>query len=187
MQRAGSHLFLLAKTAQKWQVESHLMAESSFDVVSEINYPELTNAVDQTKREIQSRFDFKNSIADVEAGKDEITLKADDEGRLKQLIDVFHGKLVKRGISLKALDYKPVEKAVGATVRQKAKLVNGIETEALKKINKIIKDSGLKVKTQNMDQKIRVTGKSKDDLQEVIRLLRDHKEVNIPLQFNNFK
>jgi hypothetical protein len=163
------------------------MAENSFDIVSEINYPELNNAIDQTRREVENRFDFKNSKTEIESTKDEVVIKADDEGKLRQFIDIFHGKLIKRGISLKALDYKPVEKAVGATVRQRAKLVCGIETEALKKINKLIKDSGIKVKTQNLDQKIRVTGKSKDELQEVMQLLKSSPDVTIPLQYNNFK
>ncbi|MDH4200417.1 MAG: YajQ family cyclic di-GMP-binding protein [Spirochaetia bacterium] len=164
-----------------------MMADVSFDIISEINHPELINAIDQTKREIQNRFDFKNSIADLETTKEEVTITADDESRLKQLLDIFETKLVKRGIALKALTYQKLERAAGSTVKQKAKIVAGLDIENSKKINKIIKDSNLKVKTQNMDQKIRVTGKSRDDLQDVIQLLKSNKDITIPLQFNNYR
>ena len=163
------------------------MAESSFDIVSEINKQELVNAIDQARREVSTRFDFKGSKSAIEHTKEEITLVSDDEGKLKQLIDVFHSKLIKRGISLKGLTYGKVEEAGGMTVRQKAGIVSGIDAETAKKIHKIIKESKIKVKSQSMDIKVRVTGKSRDELQQVIALLKDHKEITIPLQYTNYK
>jgi len=163
------------------------MADNSFDIVSEINHQELNNAIDQTKRELQTRFDFKGSNAKVEAGKEEVTLTAEDESRLNQLKDIFHTKLIKRGISLKALTYQTLEKAAGATARQRAKIVAGLDIETIKTINRLIKESALKVKTQQMDQKIRVTSSSKNTLQEVMQLLRENKDISIPLQFNNYR
>jgi len=163
------------------------MAESSFDIVSEINHSELSNAVDQSRREVSTRFDFKNSDSEIDLQKNEIILTSDDEGRLAQLIDILHTKMIKRGLSLKSITYKETEKAGGMKVKKRGTLVAGIEQEEAKKINNAIKSSGLKVKTQIMDQKIRVTGKSRDELQKVIQVLRENKEINIPLQFNNYK
>ncbi|MDH4261608.1 MAG: YajQ family cyclic di-GMP-binding protein [Spirochaetia bacterium] len=163
------------------------MADNSFDIVSEINHQELINAIDQTKRELQTRFDFKGSNANVESTKDEVTLTAEDDSKLTQLKDIFHSKLIKRGISLKALTYQTQEKAAGATARQKAKIVAGLDQENIKTINRLIKDSALKVKTQQMDQKIRVTSSSKNTLQEVMQLLKESKDITIPLQFNNYR
>jgi len=163
------------------------MADYSFDIVSEINHQELINAVDQTRRELSTRFDFKGSNANVEVGKEDVTLTAEDDSKLTQLKDIFHTKLIKRGISLKALDYQTPEKAAGATARQKAKIVAGLDVETIKTVNRLIKDSAIKVKTQQMDQKIRVTSNSKNTLQEVIQLLKENKDIKIPLQFNNYR
>ena len=163
------------------------MADSSFDIVSEINHQELTNAVDQAKREIGTRFDFKGTNSEIELTKENLELSTVDEGKLKQLIDVLHSKLIKRGISLKALDYGNVETASGARVRQKATFVAGVEGDMAKKIHKLIKESPAKVKSSSMDQIIRVTGKSKDDLQKIMKLLKESDQITIPLQFKNFK
>ncbi len=162
------------------------MAEASFDIVSEINRQELTNAVDQTQREIATRFDFKGTKVAIEMNKDEIILIGDDENKLGQLKDVFESKCVKRGISLKALEYGKPEGASGGTQRQKVTFVAGIAPEHAKKIHQLIKDSGLKVRSQSMDNKVRVTGKSKDDLQAVIQLL-NKADLPIPLQYNNYR
>ncbi len=162
------------------------MAESSFDMVSQINMQELTNAVDQTKREIANRFDFKGTKVSIELGKEELTLVADDEGKMNQLKDVFHSKLFKRGIALKAVKYGTPEQASGGLVREKATFVNGIPKDICKDINKMIKDSKLKVKAQTLDEKIRVSGKSKDDLQKVMALVKE-KDLEVPIQFNNYK
>jgi len=163
------------------------MAESSFDIVSEINKQELTNAVDQAQREIATRFDFKDTDSYIEMTKEELTIGACDENKLNQLIDVLQTKLVKRGISLKALTFGKMEGASGGHVRQKITFVAGIDVENSKKIHKIIKDSGIKVKSQTMDQKVRVTGKSRDELQEVMALLKRDESITIPLNFNNYK
>ncbi len=162
------------------------MAESSFDVVSQIDMQELTNAIDQTKREILTRFDFKGSKSELTLSKDELVLFSDDEGKLKQLIDVMESKLIKRGISLKALRYQKLEQAAGQSVRQKATFVNGIPKDDIKVINKMIKDTNPKIKTQIMDEKIRVTGKSRDELQEIISMLKNA-DLPVALQFDNYK
>lgn len=162
------------------------MAESSFDIVSQIDMQELSNAVDQAKREIANRFDFKGSKSEITLNKEELVLISDDEGKLNQLKDVLASKLVKREISLKAIKYEKIEPAAAQTVRQKAGFVNGIPKDDIKAINKMIKDSKLKIKTQSMDEKIRVTGKSRDDLQAVIQMLKE-KDYHIPLQFENYK
>ncbi|MDH5718203.1 MAG: YajQ family cyclic di-GMP-binding protein [Spirochaetia bacterium] len=162
------------------------MAESSFDIVSEINMQEITNAVDQAKREIANRFDFKGSKSDLTLLKEELVLLSDDEGKMKQLQDVFDSKLIKRGIPLKALQYGNIEQSAGQAVRKKATFVSGLPDDVIKKINKLIKDSKIKVKTQVMDKKIRVTGKSRDDLQQIISLLKEN-DLPVPLQFVNYK
>jgi len=163
------------------------MAESSFDIVSEVNHPEVVNAVDQARREISTRFDFKGTNCEIELTKEEILLSASDEGKLKQLIDVLQTKLIKRGVALNALKLEDVEKAAGQAVRQKGTFIAGIDAETAKKIHKAIKAGLPKIKSQTMDQKVRVTGKSKDDLQAVMQLLKADKQIDIPLQFNNFR
>jgi len=163
------------------------MADSSYDIISEINKQELTNAIDQAKREISTRFDFKNSKSEIILDNESLELISDDEGKMKQLIDVVETKLIKREISLKGVVFGDLEKAQGGLVRRKATFVQGIESEMARKINKAIKKSKLKVKSQVMDQKIRVSGKSKDDLQAVMKLLKESKEINIPLQYTNYK
>ena len=162
------------------------MADSSFDIVSEINWQELTNAVDQAKRELGNRFDFKGSKCSLELAKEELTLVADDEMKMKQLEDIFHSKLIQRGISLKAVTYSKPEGISGGLQKKKATFVSGIPDDMCKKINAIIRDSKLKLKSQTMDQKIRVTGKKKDELQRIMAILRE-KELTIPLQFTNYR
>ncbi|MCB1200684.1 MAG: YajQ family cyclic di-GMP-binding protein [Leptospiraceae bacterium] len=162
------------------------MADISFDIVSELNQQELANAVDQTKREIATRFDFKGTKVKVETEKEDVILFADDENKLKQLQDVFESKLIKRGIELKAVNYGKIEAAALGTVRCRTSFSAGVNPEVAKKIHNIIKESKIKVKSQTMDQKVRVTGKSRDELQEVIKLLKNSK-IEIPLQFNNYR
>jgi len=162
------------------------MAESSFDIVSEINMQELSNAVDQAKREIQTRFDFKGSKSSLELTKEELIMISDDEGKMKQLQDVLDSKLIKRGISLKSLTYGTVDNAHGGTVRKKAGFVSGLPDDVIKKINKIIKESKAKLKSQTMDQKIRVTAKSRDDLQNLMKTLKES-DISVPLQYTNYK
>ena len=160
--------------------------DASFDIVSEINWQELANAVDQAQREIGTRFDFKGTKVSITMEDKELTLIADDEGKLKQLKDVLESKLIKRGIALKSVDYQKLEAAFGGTVRQKAVFINGIAQEHAKKINTLIRDSKLKVRSQVEGEKLRVTGKSRDDLQEVMKLLNGA-NLAIPLQYTNYR
>lgn len=158
----------------------------SFDVVSEINWQELVNAVDQTQREIANRFDFKGTKVSLELKDKELFLVGDDEGKLKQLKDVFESKLIKRNISLKAVDYQKLDTSALGLVKQKALFISGIASDIAKKINILIRDSKLKVRSQIIDEKVRVFSRDKDELQSVMKLLKE-KDVGIPLQFNNYR
>lgn len=160
--------------------------DSSFDIVSKVEFTEVTNAITQTMKEIQTRYDFKGSKSEVSLDKEELVLISDDEYKLDQLKDVLLGKLIKRGVPIKNLDYGKIERAAGATVRQRAKLVQGIDKENAKKINLIIKNSGIKVKSQVQDDQIRVTGKSRDDLQQIISLVKAA-DLSIDVQFLNYR
>lgn len=158
----------------------------SFDVVSEANMVEVKNAVDQAGKEISTRFDFKGSDARVEQKERELTLHADSEFQLNQVRDVLTGKLVKRQVDVRFLDIGKIEKAGGDKVKQVVKIRNGIESDAAKKIVRIIKDSKMKVQASIQGDAVRVTGGKRDDLQSAIALLR--KEVaDLPLEFNNFR
>lgn len=162
----------------------------SFDIVSEINMQEVDNAVNQARKEIEQRYDFKGSKSEIklekEKGKEALTVLADDNYKLKAIIDILQSKFVKRGISVKSLDYGKAEQASGGMVRQVIKLKMGIPTEKAKEIIKIIKDTKLKVQAQIMEEQVRVSGKNIDDLQELIALLKD-KDLDLPLQFGNFR
>ncbi|MCU9612458.1 YajQ family cyclic di-GMP-binding protein [Caldibacillus lycopersici] len=160
--------------------------DSSFDIVSKIDLSEVTNAINMTLKEIQTRYDFKGSKSEVKLDNEELVLLSDDEFKLEQLKDVLLGKLIKRNVPIKNLHYGKLENASGGTVRQRATLVQGIDKENAKKINSLIKDSGLKVKSQIQDDQIRVTGKSKDDLQKVIAVIRDG-DLPIDVQFVNYR
>lgn len=158
----------------------------SFDVVSEINMQEIDNAVNQTSKEISTRYDFKNSKSEIKLDKDKIVLIADDEYKRKALIDVMQTKMVKRGIALNALDIGKSEQATGNTLRIEVKLVQGIEKEKAKEIVRFIKDGKFKVNSQIMDDQLRVSSKSRDELQAVITAL-GAKDFGLPLQCNNFR
>ncbi|HAP67639.1 MAG TPA: YajQ family cyclic di-GMP-binding protein [Nitrospinae bacterium] len=162
--------------------------ESSFDIVSIVEIPEVINAINQAMMEIKQRFDFKGSKSDIklEEKDKKIVLLSDDEHKLKSVIDILQTKLVKRGVSLKALKYDKVEPATGGTVRQVITLQQGIPVEKAKEIVKIIKDTKLKVQAQIQGEQVRVAGKNKDDLQSVISLLRG-KNMGIDLQFVNYR
>lgn len=160
--------------------------ESSFDIVSKVDFAEVTNAINITMKEISTRYDFKGSKSEVKLDKEELVLVSDDEFKLEQLKDVLIGKLIKRGVPIKNLDYSKMEGASGGTVRQRAKLVQGIDKENAKKINNIIKNSGLKVKSQIQDDQIRVTAKSRDDLQSVIAAVKDA-DLTVDVQFVNYR
>lgn len=163
--------------------------DSSFDIVSEFDRQELLNAVDQVKRDLQSRFDLKNSNSDIELDSDKsITITTSDDMKLRNIYDILQTKLVKRGLSIKILDAQTVENALGGNIRQVYNLKKGLTQELAKKIVADIKDSKLKVQASIQGDQVRVTGKSKDDLQEVIKLLRSNEEkYDYPLQFTNYR
>ena len=159
----------------------------TFDVVSEVDMQEVRNAVDQASREVATRFDFKNTDSTVELAGEEIRLHSATEDRLRAVVQVLEEKLVKRQVSLKALDHGKVEEAAKGTVRQTITLQAGISQDNAKKINKHLKEMGLKgVSSQTQGDQIRVQGKKKDDLQAVIQSLKAA-DFGIPLQFTNFR
>ncbi|ETT73964.1 MULTISPECIES: YajQ family cyclic di-GMP-binding protein [Paenibacillus] len=163
-----------------------MSSESSFDIVSKMDMQELTNAVHQTEKEIDNRFDFKNSKSSLKLEKDALVIASEDEYKLNAVIDILQTKMVKRGITLKNMDFGKVEPASLGTVRQRLGLRQGIDQENAKKINILIRDSKLKVKSTIQGDQIRVTGKSRDDLQQIIQLLRKA-DLPLDLQFNNLK
>jgi len=157
----------------------------SFDVVSEVDMQEVRNAVDQTSRELATRFDFKGTGASCELGDRQLTLTAPTEDRLAAVRQVLEEKLVRRDVSLKALDYGKVEEASGGTARQRVGIVAGISSDKAREVNKLIKELGLKgIQSQTQGDQVRVTGKKRDDLQAVMQALREH-DLGIPLQFTN--
>ncbi len=160
--------------------------EFSFDVVSKTDMQEVANAIQQAQKELAQRFDFKGSKSAIELTNDEIVLSSDDEGKLRSVKDIVESKLVKRKVSLKALDYGKVEPAVGGTVRQRAKIVQGIESEKAKAIVRTIKDAKLKVQASIQSDQVRIVGRSKDDLQKAIALVREQ-DFGIALQFTNYR
>lgn len=163
--------------------------ECSFDVVSEFDKQELLNAVDQVKRELISRFDLKNSNSDIVLdGEKSITITTADDMKLRNILDILQSKLVKRNLSIKILDPQTMESALGGNVRQVFNLKKGLTAELAKKVVAIIKDSKIKVQGSIQGDQVRVIGKDKDDLQAVIKLLRESEEtLDIPLQFTNYR
>lgn len=160
--------------------------EFSFDIVSKTDMQEVANAIQQAQKELAQRFDFKGSKSTIELTNEEIVLNSDDEGKLRSVKDIVESKLVKRKVSLKALDWAKVEPAAGATVRQKAKIVQGIESEKAKAIVRAIKDAKLKVQASIQSDQVRVVGRNKDDLQKAIALVREQ-DYGLPLQFTNYR
>lgn len=165
-----------------------MAGDVSFDVVSEFDQQELVNALDQARREIGTRYDFKGSKAELELGKEEITLRADTDSRARAMRDLVESKAIRRGLSLKIFDWGEIEEAGGNTVRQKITLRRGLPDEVARKITKLIRDDFPKVKSQIQGDAIRVSGKNKDDLQRVISRLREESEgYPVPLQFQNYR
>jgi hypothetical protein len=160
--------------------------DSSFDVVSKVNYQETDNAINQAMAEITNRFDFKGSCSEITRNDKTINLVSDDDYKLKSVIDVLQGKLVKRGVSLKFLEYGKVDNALGGHAKQVITLQDGITQEKAKEINKAIKEAKLKVQSQIQGDQLRVSSKSKDDLQAVMQLLRGQ-DFGIELQFSNYR
>lgn len=163
-----------------------MSSEYSFDIVSKLDMQELNNAINQAEKEIENRFDFKGSKSSIAIEKEELILVSDDDFKLQNVVDILHSKMAKRGIPLKNLEYGKVEPAASSTVRQRVKLKQGIDQEHAKKINVLIRDSKLKVKSQIQADQIRVTGKNKDDLQQVMHLLRQA-DLPLELQFINYR
>jgi cyclic-di-GMP-binding protein len=161
-------------------------SESSFDVVSRIDQQELDNALNQARREIETRFDFKHSKTSIESDGKKITVVSDDEMKMRNVIDILQGKATKRGIDIKAFEIGEIEPAAGATVRRIITLRSGIPKDKSKALMEKIKALKLKVNAQYQDEQIRVTGKSRDDLQKVIAELKAM-SFELPLQFVNYR
>ncbi|MEZ0392457.1 MAG: YajQ family cyclic di-GMP-binding protein [Pseudobdellovibrionaceae bacterium] len=159
---------------------------ASFDIVSEVNMQEVDNAVHQAIKEIQQRYDFRGSKSEIQWDKKEITILGDDDYKMDAMKDVLQSKMHRRGIELKSLEFSPKEAAGGQMWRQKVKILQGIDKEVAKEITKAVKDSKLKVQAQIMDDKVRVTSKSIDELQETIVFVKS-KGFQVPLQFNNMR
>ena len=163
--------------------------DCSFDVVSEFDKQELVNAIDQVKRDVSSRFDLKDSNSEIELEADKtITITTSDEMKLRNIYDILQSKIVKRGLNIRILDPQPIENALGGRVRRVYNLKKGLTQELAKKIVADIKDSKIKVQASIQGDQIRVSGKDKDNLQEVIRMLRGNEEkYDYPLQFTNYR
>ena len=160
--------------------------QNSFDIVSNVDRAEVTNAIQQTIKEVRQRFDFKGSTATVELEKDELVLSAEDETKLRNMNDILQQKLVRRSVPLKALSYGTVDPAAGGTVRQRVQIQQGIPQEKAKDIVKLIKDSKVKVQASIQGDTVRVSGKDRDTLQQVIATLKD-KDFGIDMQFTNYR
>ncbi len=161
----------------------------SFDVVSEVDLQELDNAINQAMKEITQRYDFKNSISKVTLTKatKELEIISDDESRLNAVREILIAKFIKRNISPKALDFQKFEAAFSGTVNQKVKIISGMPMDACKDIVKRIKDSKLKVQASIVDEKVRISGKSKDALQEAMQFIKSAQDIKVPIQFNNYR
>lgn len=160
--------------------------ENSFDIVSKTDYAEVNNAINQTTKEVSQRFDFKGSKAIVQLMGSDLILSAEDETKLRNMTDILQSKLVKRGVSLKAFQYEKIEPAAGGTVRQVVKIQQGIPTDKAKEIVKFIKDSKLKVQASIQGETVRISGKDRDTLQDVIVKLKA-KDFGIDMNFDNYR
>ncbi len=164
------------------------MADHSFDIASKLDFQEVTNSINQATKEVSQRYDLKDSVCDIEFKPADhlITLSAPDDYKVSAVADILKQKMVKRDISLKALEFQEVKSALGGTVRQDIKLQNGIPTDKAKQIVKDIKDAKLKVQVQIQGDQVRVSGKSIDELQAVIQLIKA-KAYDIHISFDNFR
>ena len=160
--------------------------EASFDVVSKTDLQEVANAVHQAQKEMETRFDFKGSKSEISLRDDELLIVSDDEFKLANVVDIIQTKLIKRNVSLKSLDYGVVEAAAQGTVRQTVKIKQGLDQELAREIVRVIKDAKLKVQVSVQGDQVRVTGKSRDDLQTVIQTLRE-RDFTADLQFVNYR
>ena len=162
--------------------------EFAFDIVSKTDMQEINNALQQAQKELAQRFDFKGSKSEMSLNEkdSELVLVSDDESKLRGVKDILESKLVKRGVALKAIEYLKLEDAALGTVRQKAKIIQGIETDKAKAIVKAIKDAKIKVQASIQGDQVRVTGKTKDDLQRAIAVVKQG-DFGVPLQFTNYR
>jgi len=163
-----------------------MASEYSFDVVSKVDMQEMNNAVQQAMKEIETRFDFKGSKSDIKLESEQVTVLSDSDFKLQSVVDILQSKMIKRGVPILNLEYGKIEPASGGTVRQVIKLKQGIDQESAKKMNVLIRDSKLKVKSQIQGDQLRVTGKNKDDLQSVMALLKGA-GLSLELQFTNYR
>jgi uncharacterized protein YajQ (UPF0234 family) len=164
-----------------------MAAENSFDIVSKVDLQEVSNAIQNALKEIHTRFDLKDSKSDIQLeGKEALVLSSSDEYKLKAVTDILQSKLIKRGVPIKALSYGTVEPAAGSSVRQKITMQQGIPIEKAREIVKLIKDSKKKVQASIQGDTVRVSGKDRDALQEIIALLRGH-DFGIDMQFTNYR
>jgi len=160
--------------------------DCSFDIVSEVDMQEMDNAVNQTKKEISQRYDFKGSKAEITLDADSLKLTAEDEYKVNAMLDMLRGKMIKRSVPIKALDPGKIDSSFGGNVKMVVKIQKGISKEKAKDVTAYIKEQKLKVQTQIMDDQLRVTGAKRDDLQLVIQKLKE-KDFGIDLQFINFR
>ncbi len=160
--------------------------QNSFDIVSQVDRAEVTNAIQQTIKEVRQRFDFKGSTATVALEKEELVLSAEDETKLRNMNDILQQKLIRRGVPLKALSYGTVDPAAGGTVRQRVAIQQGIPQEKAKEVVKFIKDSKAKVQASIQGDVVRVSGKDRDALQDIIAKLKA-KDFGIDMQFSNYR
>jgi len=163
-----------------------MAAENSFDIVCKVDMQEVTNGLDQARREIETRYDLKGSKNEVKLEKTDITLTVADEMKLRAVIDILQSKLHKRGVPLKALDYGKVEEASGGALRQKITIQQGIPIEKAREIVRLVKDSKVRVQVAIQEDQVRVSGKNRDDLQKIIALVKE-KDFGIALQFTNYR
>jgi len=163
-----------------------MAAENSFDIACKIDMQEVTNALDQARREIDTRYDLKGTKCGIAIEKSDITATAPDDMKLKAVVDILQSRLHKRGVPLKALTYGDVEQASGGTLRQKIALQQGIPIERAKEIVRLIKDSKVRVQASIQEDQVRVAGKNRDDLQKIIAMLKE-KDLGIALQFTNYR
>ena len=163
-----------------------MAAENSFDIACKVDMQEVANAVNQAKREVETRYDLKGSKNEILEEKMDLVLTSADDMKLKAVVDILQSKLHRRGVDLKALTIKDPEPAAGGTVRQRITLQDGIPMEKAKEIVRLIKDAKLKVQASIQEDKVRVAGKARDDLQKIIALLKE-KELDIALQFDNYR
>jgi uncharacterized protein YajQ (UPF0234 family) len=160
--------------------------DNSFDIASKVNLEEVSNAVHQTMKEVRQRFDFKGSESDIKLEETELVLVSDDEYKLNSLNEILQQKLVKRKVPLKALSYGKIESALGATLRQRVGIQQGISTEKTKEIVRFIRDTKLKVKSTIQGDSVRVSSRDRDTLQDIIALLKEQ-DFGIDIQFTNYR